>query len=121
MLAGANIVGGILVLSSVLYFGINFSTIGFFVVADDYTGILDLGGFLDAGLGFVIGYVFIRPMKNARKIIIGLTLVNVAFGFAYFFQGHEYGFFGLFILAATLYYLRKPKVIEYFESGERLL
>ena len=116
-----NIFGGILILSSALYFGFPTTSVDFFVVSDDYSGILDLGAFLDAGLAFTIGYVFMRPMKNARTLIIGLLIINVIFGIIYVLKGHSYGLFSFSILIMTLYFLRKPKIISYFESKEKLI
>jgi len=120
-LALGNIIGGVMVMSSALYFGFPTTTVDFFAVSDDYTGILDTAAFLDAGIGFGIGYVFFRPMKGARTIIITLTIISAIFGIIYMIKGHNFGILGISIVILTLYYLRKPKIISYFEAREKLV
>jgi len=116
-----NIFGGILVLSSALYFGFPTNTVDFFVVSDNYRGILDLVPFLSAAISFITGYVFLRPVKRSRAIIITLTIISAIFGIIYMIKGHNFGMLGILLVILTLYYLRTPKIISYFESREKAI
>jgi len=116
LLGLGNVLAGILVLGFGLYYGIPPSEIGFFVVSDEYTGILDIGSLSYSAILFVMGYVILFPIKNARKIVIILAIAVGLVGLIVLIQGHILGILGISVLIETCCLVRNPYAVTYFEG-----